>query len=498
MMEFLKPKAVLAALAVTTAFVSPSWAEGYYKGKTLTYIIATSPGGGYDSYGRLIGRYLEKALGAKRVVFKNLPGAGHIIGTNTLNTAKPDGLTIGTFNTGLTYAQILEQEGVQFDLSKFSWIGKASSDARAMVLSTNSNLKSFDDLMAVTEPVLFAASGIGSANYTETKMLTDGLDLKIKMVAGYNGNEGEMAMMRGEVVGQIASSASLQPFVDAGSGFFALYIGGPSQPQAIDYATTDKGKAIINLIDANSNLGRLTAAPPGVPADVLEELRDGYIAVLQDPAFLADANKLGLSIEPARGDVVAKLVNAALQQSPETVAIISSALDVTVPSIKATSAILSLADKNKTVEFNSGDAVVKAEISGSRTKLTIDGVEAERGALEVGMNCDIEYDPASDVNEPKTMDCTSTGSAATAPVEPEASAGAMAQSALLSLEDSNKVVEFNANGAVVKAKISGSRTKIMINGAEADRKGLAVGMSCDITYDPTDEGNEPSIMDCKN
>jgi tripartite-type tricarboxylate transporter receptor subunit TctC len=396
-------------IAIAAAFAAllplPAAAAGYFQGKTVTYIIATNPGGNYDAYGRLVGRHLEKKLGAERVAIKNVPGAGHIVGTNALNAAKPDGLTIGTFNTGLIYAQILNQDGVQFDLSKFGWIGKAAADARAIVLGNNSGLTSFDDLAAVKEPVLFAASGIGSASYNETKMLTDALDLKIEMIPGYQGNEGEMAMLRGEVVGQLGTYGSLKPFVDAGNGFFALAIGGEFKPQAIDYAKTDKARAIVNLIDANSNLGRLTAAPPGVPAEVLEELRDAYMAVMTDPEFLAEAEKLGLPIEPARGDVVEDLIVAALQQSPETVKIIAAALNTEVPTIKVTSKILSLEDSNKVIGFNSGDAVVQAKISGSRTAVSIDGSSAEREALAVGMTCDIEYDPNKEGNEPSVIAC---------------------------------------------------------------------------------------------
>jgi tripartite-type tricarboxylate transporter receptor subunit TctC len=396
-------------IAIAAAFAAllplPAAAAGYFQGKTVTYIIATNPGGNYDAYGRLVGRHLEKKLGAERVAIKNVPGAGHIVGTNALNAAKPDGLTIGTFNTGLIYAQILNQDGVQFDLSKFGWIGKAAADARAIVLGDNSGLTSFDDLAAVKEPVLFAASGIGSASYNETKMLTDALDLKIEMIPGYQGNEGEMAMLRGEVVGQLGTYGSLKPFVDAGNGFFALAIGGEFKPQAIDYAKTDKARAIVNLIDANSNLGRLTAAPPGVPAEVLEELRDAYMAVMTDPEFLAEAEKLGLPIEPARGDVVEDLIVAALQQSPETVKIIAAALNTEVPTIKVTSKILSLEDSNKVIGFNSGDAVVQAKISGSRTAVSIDGSSAEREALAVGMTCDIEYDPNKEGNEPSVIAC---------------------------------------------------------------------------------------------
>ena len=400
-------KRMFAFAALACLMAPPAWAAGYFEGKTVTYIIATNPGGNYDAYGRVIGRHLEKKLGADKVIFKNLPGAGHIIGANALYAAKPDGYTIGTFNTGLIYAQILQREGIQFDLNDFEWIGKAAGEPRVMVLGYNSHFKSFEDLAASPNTVNFASSGVGSASFTETKMLADGLDLKIEVIPGYQGSEGEMAMLRGEVVGQVGSQSSLQSFVDTGNGFIALSIGGGTGPKAIDFAKTEKAKSIVNLIDALSSLGRLTAAPPGTPQEAVEELRDAYMAVMEDPDFLADAGKLGLPIEPARGDAVADLVKAALQQSPETVKIISAAVDVEIPTIKVSSEILMLEDENKMVTFNSGNEKVTAAISGSRTAITIDGAEGKRKALVVGMMCDIEYDPSHDENEPKSMDCKS-------------------------------------------------------------------------------------------
>jgi len=400
-------KLVMAAAAAVALFSPPAQAAGSFEGKTLTYIIATDPGGGYDTYARLIGKYLEKHLGAGNLIFKNLPGAGHIVGANTLAASDPDGLTIGTFNTGLIYAQILQREGVRFDLTKLSWIGKAASDPRVMILGSESGLASIDDLKAVSSPAKFAASGVGSASYTDTNLIAAALDLDIEIIPGFNGNEGEMAMMRNEVVGQVGSQSSLQPFVDAGNGKVVLGIGGDVAPQAVDLATTDKGRSIASLVLALSELGRLTAAPEGVPDDVLQELRDAYMASLTDPDLLAEAEKLGIPIESADGVQVADLVAAALDQSPDTVKIIAAAVDVEIPTVTVTTELLAVGDEGREVSFMSGDAEVTSAPSGSRTAITIDGADAKRDALKVGMTCEIEYDPANADNEPKSMDCTS-------------------------------------------------------------------------------------------
>jgi tripartite-type tricarboxylate transporter receptor subunit TctC len=399
---------LVKALVLGVALVAAGAANAseFYKGKTITYIVSTSPGGGYDTYARLIGKYLAKHLGAK-VLVKNLPGAGHIVGTNTLAASKPDGMTIGTFNTGLIYAQILKRDGVKFDLRAFEWIGKASADPRALVLGKESGMKTYDDLAAVDKPVKFATSGVGSASYTDTQLIRSALDLKIEVVPGFNGNEGELAMLRGEIGAQVGSMSSLQSFVDNGYGTFGLAIGGNAAgvPQAADKATTDKGKSIVALVQAMSELGRLTAAPAGTPAAQVADLRAAYEKSLTDPDLLAEAEKLGIPIQPAYGDTVTGLVGDALNQSPETVEIIAAAVNVKIKLVTVKTPLTSLSEDFKTIKFASGDATIKAKISGSRTEITINGEKAKRKKLKVGMVCEISYDPEHEKNEPKKMVC---------------------------------------------------------------------------------------------
>ena len=131
-----------ALIGLTMAAYAQS-AEDFYRGKVVTYIVATAPGGGYDAYARLISRYIGKYLAGAKVIVLNVPGAGHIVGADEVYVAKPDGLTIGTFNTALIFAQLLKQPGVQFDLAKMSWIGKAASDPRVLVIAKNSGIKSW-------------------------------------------------------------------------------------------------------------------------------------------------------------------------------------------------------------------------------------------------------------------------------------------------------------------------------------------------------------------
>lgn len=301
----------------------------YYQGKNVTYIVATNAGGGYDAYARLIGGYMQKYLAADNVIIRNVPGAGHIIGANTLWRSKTDGLTLGTFNAGLIYGQLLGQKVMQFDLREFEWIGKAAGEPRAIVASENCAIKSARQLIAAEKPVMFGSAGIGSASYSDMMLLADALEINVKVIAGFDGTEGEMSMMRGEICAILGSTSSFQDFVHAGYGSYILTIGGnlDGVPNARDFAHTDRARQLIAIIEALAQLGRISAAPPGTPRPQVEAIRAAYKASLEDPALLEEARRMGRPIEPAFGDDVRRLVVNALDQSPDVIAQIEKAVN---------------------------------------------------------------------------------------------------------------------------------------------------------------------------
>jgi putative tricarboxylic transport membrane protein len=318
----------LAMVAAASAALAQTGAD-FYKGKTVTYIVATAPGGGYDLYGRLVSEYMQKYLPGSTFVVKNMPGAGHLIGANAIYASRPDGLTIGTFNTGLIYNQLIRHEAVKFDLTKMSWIGKASTEPRVFMIAAQSPIKTFAELQAQKQPVNFATSGIGSANYVETNVLTGVLKLPIKILTGYNGNEDQLAMRRGEVVGGIGSRSSFEQFVRNGYGRFIAQIGGSDKdvPQLKDLVTDPTAEELIALVQSQGDVARLTAGPPGIPNDRLQALREAYRRAMEDKELQGKAEKLERPVEPAYGDDVLKLLQAALKQKPETVAALKHALE---------------------------------------------------------------------------------------------------------------------------------------------------------------------------
>jgi tripartite-type tricarboxylate transporter receptor subunit TctC len=321
---------VLLGLSSVRAAPSPEAGADFFRGKTLTIVVATKPGGGYDTYARLVARYIRKYLPVSTVVVRNVPGAGHIIGANEVYAARPDGLTIGTFNKGLIVAQLAGVGGVTFDMAKFSWIGVPDSEPRVWIVSKQSPFKSLRDVTAGTRTFTEAANGLGSEDYVDAMLLKSILDLRtLKVVTGYQGSDADLAMMRGEVDGQIGSLSSVDPLVRNEGARVILVIGKTPLPQfpdapALSQVTPPGKMPLATLMLSQALLGHPFAGPPGVPPERLEALRQAFDRVLRDPEFRAAAQKAQLIINPLDGATTARLVDEALRAPRDVVDLVKS------------------------------------------------------------------------------------------------------------------------------------------------------------------------------
>jgi tripartite-type tricarboxylate transporter receptor subunit TctC len=397
----------LALAGVTAKNASAADGAAFYKGKTVTYIVATGAGGGYDFYGRLVAKYMQKYLPGSTFVVKNVPGAGHIIGANQIANAKPNGQTLGIFNTGLIFAQLLGRKGVKFDLTKMTWIGKAATDPRVIMVAAQTSIKTLDDLKTAKTPVRFATAGVGSSAYNDTMMLAKALGWNMKMIFGYDGTDAELAMRRGEIDASIGSLSSATLFVNNGYGRFIAQIGGtPTSgvPMLANIVKEKNAKSITALIGSQAELARFTAGPGGIPADRTAALIAAYKKSMEDKELIVQAEKAGRPVEPLYGEDVAKAVRAALDQPPETVAMVSGILNIKPPSNKVSTKLGSVSPDGREITFKDSGKDIKSKISGSRTKITINGKPGKRSALKAGMSCEIDYKPGGE-NEPITIDC---------------------------------------------------------------------------------------------
>jgi len=324
---------VALALLLLPLLANHATAKPFYQGKTIKLIVATKPGGGYDFYGRVAARFMQKYLPGSTIIVKNIPGAGHIIGCNTIYRAKPNGLTFGIFNRALPLAQVAGLKGVKYDLAKMTWLGSATSDVYSLV--TTKKFKNLEDLRKSDE-VKFSSAGIGSQSHVAAELFKEMTGMKhIKLITGYGGGEAELAMMRGELDGQFGSFNTMgRPFIEAGHGVPLLFIskkqpkGYEGVPLLQDIVREEKYKPVVDFLLTINVLGRPFAGPPAISKDRTKILRDAFAKACEDKELLKIAKKSKMPIDYIDGDEALKMVQSLLHLSPEAVKSIKQAYGV--------------------------------------------------------------------------------------------------------------------------------------------------------------------------
>src|ERR1041385_3296370 len=298
--KFLRVTAFLAA-----ALAAPLAQAQSYAGKTVTIIVGFKPGGGYDAVARVLARHLPQHLpGKPTVIVQNMPGGNSIIAANHIyNVAKPDGLTIGTFNRNLPIAQLTRVAGVKFDITKFAWIGSAANETTILAIRDDLPYKTFDDLRKAKEPVVIGSTGPGANTYDFPLLLKDLLGINLKIVSGYSSSADIMlAVERKEADGRAGSYSSIQPFIDRKLVHPVIRARSSDKrlqqlPLDEDFAPNPRAKAIMALRSAPELIARPYVLPPATPADIVKAMRDAFAATISDPATQAEAKKTQQDLE---------------------------------------------------------------------------------------------------------------------------------------------------------------------------------------------------------
>ena len=184
----------------------------FYQGKTITMVVASTTGGGYDLWARLMARHIVKYIpGHPSIVVQNMPGAGNIIGANYVyGVAKPDGLTLGAVNPALYFDQLVGRPEVKFDWTKFNWIGSPEKNDIVHYIRADAPFKTIDDLRNAKEPAKCGSTGTGSTGHYIPRLLEETLGIKTQIVSGYPGAPDiELAIERSEVYLLVAAARHL-------------------------------------------------------------------------------------------------------------------------------------------------------------------------------------------------------------------------------------------------------------------------------------------------
>ncbi|HEY5896184.1 MAG TPA: tripartite tricarboxylate transporter substrate-binding protein [Burkholderiales bacterium] len=313
--------------AAALAAIPMAAAAQNFAGKTVTIVVGYKPGGGYDATARLLARHLPKHIpGKPTVIVQNMPGGNSIVAANHVyNVAKPDGLTIATFNRNLPIAQLTKVEGVKFDMTKFAWIGSAANEATILAIRSDLPYKTFADLRKAKEPIVIGSTGPGANTYDFPLLLKDLVGVNFKIVSGYSSSADIMlAVERKEADGRAGSLTSLRTFIDRGLVHpviraRAMQPGLENLPVDEDLAPNARAKAIMALRSAPEQVARPYVMPPGTPADIVKTMRTAFAKAIDDPALKAEEKKAKMDLDFTDGDKAVAILRDVLNQPKDIV-----------------------------------------------------------------------------------------------------------------------------------------------------------------------------------
>ena len=332
----MRAQGLLVAFALVLAGLTPACAQSvadFYRGKTIRLIIGAAAGGGYDIPGRAIANHMGRHIpGNPSIVVENMPGAASLIMTNYLYARAPrDGTAIGMPNNNVPLEprlRVLSRDGgnVSFDLSKFSWIGSPVQEPQILITVATA-AASLDDLKA--HKVIVGSTGTTADNYTLPILMNQLLGTKMEVVSGYQGQSDIfVAMERGEIQGNSTGLTNLlvskQDWLRRGWVKILVQFGTerspelPDVPTVLELAPDAAARDMLRFFVLKFRMARPLTLPPDVPPERIKALQEAFEATMKDPAFLAEAKKIGLDINPVSGAEATRLV-ADLQNTPQSI-----------------------------------------------------------------------------------------------------------------------------------------------------------------------------------
>lgn len=293
--------------------------EQFYKGKQINLVIGADVAGGYDTYGRLFARLMPKHIpGNPNMIVQIMPGAGGVVAANFLyNIAPKDGLTLGTVQRHIPEGPLTNLGGVQFDATKFHWIGSLNNEVSICVSWHTAAVKTFKDAFD-KELIVGAQKQANTEQYPS--LFNNILGTKFKIISGYTGGNGVLlAMERGEVEGRCSwswSSIVVQKpdwLKEKKINLLAqiALVGHPDLPDVplvMDFAKTDEDRQVLEFMFARNVLGRPFLAPPGVPGERVVALRAAFDAMVKDKESIAEFDKQKQELTPVGGEAIQNLM----------------------------------------------------------------------------------------------------------------------------------------------------------------------------------------------
>lgn len=331
--------AVFVCACVSAADGDREKALAFYNGKTGRFIVPYSPGGGYDIMARLMAPFLKKYIPGSTWIVENKPGAGGIVGTNMVYTARPDGLTIGILpGSGTVISAMAELPGVRYKLDQFAWLGRLCGDDRFMMVRNELGIKTIEDFKNYAGVLKQSFTEVGSPAYAVSKLLAEVIPYNVREITGYEGrSEEEMAFFAGDIDILVGTASLSIPLLNRGEATL-VYIATENPPEGIDPSVpnlfTDSGRAFVDadrqvwldFLISVVRLGRPVVAGPGIPAERQALLEEAVYNTLTDPEFVAQIlQATKIQVDALNGTDTKAMIDV-VTQSPENIRVAVKAM----------------------------------------------------------------------------------------------------------------------------------------------------------------------------
>lgn len=307
---------VIFAAAPASAMADPI--ADFYKGKTVTIIVATGASGSYAVFAQLMNRHLARHIpGAPTVVPSYMPGGGGAKAANyAYNVAAKDGTAIAMLNDYAVNAQLTRPGAVKYRADGFHWLVRFARSNPVIVVMKEAGIRTVAD--AQGREVIMGSTGKSAPSYINMSIMNQLIGTKFKIITGYKDRaQAESAMERGEIVGSSAgwmtwksgrpewvASGRIVPLVQAGLSPLPDL---KNVPMLTDFAKNENDRNLLEFVSSGGDFGRSVVAPPDTPDDRVTALRRALDALVRDPAFVEDAKKRRVELDPATGEDMQKM-----------------------------------------------------------------------------------------------------------------------------------------------------------------------------------------------
>jgi len=264
--SLLRGRRVLVLVAALVPLAS--WAA--WPDRPIRMVVPYSAGGGADNTARIVAQRMGEILG-QSVVIENKPGAGGVIGADSVAKAQPDGYTVLYDASAFGVNGALRK--LPYDPMKdFIPVSLVATAPQILVVGSGKPFKTVAELVAAAKQspgkLTYASAGAGTGSHLAAEMFNDQARMETLHVPYKGGAPALTDVMAGQVDMYFGNAASTLQYLNGGK-LRALAVSSRKRVQGLDNVPTlrESGMPEFEVLEWNG-----VFLPKNTPRDIVELL----------------------------------------------------------------------------------------------------------------------------------------------------------------------------------------------------------------------------------